>query len=428
MKQRLFWVLVLAVHAALWCKQVFLQHSLLQDSQEYLQAAHNLLKHGQWYSAEWQAPFKPELFSKRPPGYPSFLALIEALCGAQNTWFFALVYLLQNLISIGIIFKLTQWLKPAIQSLQTPYQYIALLPGLALPIYANFLMSETLLSACIFCIVYCSVKSPFKNKHWLIIIGASVLAMLIKPVFMPIAIGLPWVYIVLKKTPALKTLYLLSLLPIIVYFGLSKIHQAETGYKHYSSISKINLLHYNTYSLLLYKQGQHEADSIIDEIRHQAASQTTYAQQTEYIENNCKSILKNNLGTYSYLHLRGMALACLDPGKFDYTQILNLAHTENGLYNINTKGLKRSLWLYLNPLGTWLILVAISKLILLLWVLAYAFSKKTPLKEKIIWFIIPILVLGLTGPIGASRFLVPLLPIYYAIALKGYHYRRAFNT
>lgn len=420
MKQRLFWAVVLLLHAGLWVKQVFLQHSLLQDAHEYLQSAHNLITHGNWYCADYVAPLKPEFFTKRPPGYPCFLAAVEGLCGGQNKVFFALVYLLQNLISIGLIYLLTQWLKPAIQTLTSPYTIISLLPGLALPIYANLIMSETLLSACLFLIVYYSFQTTFTNKHYLLITLLAIAAMLIKPVFMPIAILLPGLWLILGKRPSHKPLYSLALLPLICFFTLLKINQNQTGYAQYSSISQINLLHYNTYSLLIYQQGTHKADSIIDQIRYEAQQNKSYAAQVQYQQKACSQILKSNLLPYTYLHLRGMLLTTIDPGKFDYTQILNIPHEQNGLYHLNDQGINRSLRLYLNPLGTWLILVAISKLILLIWVGIYAFSKKEPLQSKIILVVIPLMVIGLTGPIGASRFLVPLLPIWYALALRGY--------
>jgi hypothetical protein len=170
--------------------------------------------------------------------------------------------------------------------------------------------------------------------------------------------------------------------------------------------------------MLMYKFGENKADSIVDDIHFKGNILGNYAAKQNYIDNSCKSLISANLGTYIFLHLRGMAFCVLDPGRFDISQFFGLSHGKNLLYETNKdNAIGRVIHSVMNPLGILLILLFIFNLFKLFLTVKFLFSKKLSLFIKLVLFCFPFYIVFLTGPIGASRFLMPVIPLIFTMVL-----------
>jgi hypothetical protein len=187
-------------------------------------------------------------------------------------------------------------------------------------------------------------------------------------------------------------LKLIGITFIPLLFVLFTLHWNEqrTGLKQYSSISTINLLHYNAYTLLIHEKGVKKADSIIDDISFQASQKISYKEQQQFKNNAAKTLIFSELGPYIYLHMRGAILCILDPGRFNS---------------------------FINPLGLLLMGLLICNFIKLIIAIRFIFLKGVNIANKFLLLLFPIYILILTGPIGSSRFAMPIIPIYLGIIL-----------
>jgi len=166
------------------------------------------------------------------------------------------------------------------------------------------------------------------------------------------------------------------------------------------------------------KHGIDYADSIVDKITYDSKQLNSYKEEQEYRQMECKKIIKDNLGLYAYLHLKGMLVSFIDPGRFDITQFFNLKHNEILMYETNTgnkfEKLKK---IFLSPIGLVLILLILANVFKAIFYLKYLFSSPLFNNQKIALILIPAYIITLTGIIGTSRFLIPLFPILFIIFL-----------
>ena len=141
---RWLWLALAVAHLGAFAYQLQSGHWFFPDSDRYLDAARNLLHHGTLYAWPWPAPgapFSPQEFSIRPPGYPVFLLLL----GLKMP----LILLMQNGLSLLNLALVARWLA---RRRPMPRRRWWLFGALALTapaqfIYANALMSETLLQS-----------------------------------------------------------------------------------------------------------------------------------------------------------------------------------------------------------------------------------------------------------------------------------------
>lgn len=417
MNRKSFWIILASVHALFFLKQVLVYNSLLQDSVEYLFAADNLMQKGTLYAWNLNFAFNADWLTKRPFLYPSILIAFKSISFQSNTLFFILIYLAQNLISLNNIrlsLKLADRFNPGFSHLKA---LLFMLLSLSQVIYANLIMCEIWLQACFIGITYILLTHPNGNRKFLYIALLMMAAMALKPVFMPAAILFP-ILMILAFRKQLKVSYLsIALLPLLFAQISSVINEKRTGYRQYSSISTINLIHYNTYIMLMSEYGTQKADSLVDDIKLRTRGMS-YADRQEFITDECKTLIKQHLGRYTYLHLRGIAFALADPGRFDFTQFFNLAHKGNLIYQTNQKGmLGKVLQSFLNPLGLWLMLILLFNLFRVYKAIDFLFQKRYAWPFKLLIMAIPTYILALTGPIGTSRFFMPLVPIALLVFL-----------
>lgn len=246
---RNFLLFLLFLHFCFFFWQIFHGNFYLKDSYEYLKAAANLKSDHLLYCGELTKPFNYDLFTRRPPVYPFFLAVCQLV--SSNMIF---VIIVQNLLSITGIFLFRKMLLDlgysakydilfAILLLLTPSQFI----------YTNLIMSESLLQFLIILLVWFFIKysndDNFLQGVWYGII--LTLCVLTKPVFVYF-IYLNVVYFIWRsyRKRTLKLL-LLGFIPLVFLFAYQIRNYNSTGVFETSSIGRSTLVSYNVNLFLL---------------------------------------------------------------------------------------------------------------------------------------------------------------------------------
>lgn len=416
MNRKYFWPLIIALHLLFMGKQLLFENSLLQDSKEYLFAAHNLRESHTLYAWDLDEAYNPGWLTKRPFLYPTILALAGyASCGSGSLFLF-ITYLLQNLCSLLSISLALKIAKRYRDPLPPVYSVLFLLLSLSQMIYANLIMTEIWLQLCLVVIAYLLLVKPFTQRTILYTSLLLIASMALKPVMMFTAFCFP-VYYLLRAFRKLKVVTMLvALLPLLFYFSSCKVNEVRTGYYHYSSISNYNLLHYNTYAMLLNKYGMHAADSMVDSITAGSLRKPSYASQQIFVKQQCTELIKGHFWLYTYLHVRGMALCLLDPGRFDITQFFGLPHTENLIYETNQQNrIGKIIGIFANPPGILLLVLMLFNLYKIYILLRFCFRSRSSnpslsAHDKLLILFFPVYILFFTGPIGTSRFAMPFIP------------------
>ncbi len=410
MNRKSFWIVLIGVHALFLIKQCFIYNSLIQDGVEYIFAADNLINKGTLYAWNLNFAFNPDWLTKRPLLYPAILAFFKWLSFGNSWLFFFITYLVQNLISLNTIRLCLKIAYKYQMSYKHWHVLLFLLFSVSQFIYANFIMSEIWLQSCLLGIVYLLLMQPFNNKTLLKISALLIIGLSIKPVLLFACMLLPIVYLIFQRKQLQLLGFIICLLPLTFYYSISYINQQRTGHFQYSSITTINLIHYNTYVTLMNVYGTHKADSMIDHIKINTRKMS-YSDQQNYIESESKKLLKQHIGTYSYLHGRGIVFALIDPGRFDFTQFFHLPHKSNLIYQTNQKGMFNTIIKsFLNPLGALLILLMCFNVFRLYIGLKFVVNKQLSWYVKMTILAFPLYILTFTGPIGTSRFFMPLIP------------------
>lgn len=412
---RKFLLAITLLHLAFFVLSLSAGHIVLPDSEDYIWQATNFDTTGSFYAANPALPIKIDYFSKRPPFYALFIWVITSLFSSL----YAVIFF-QNLLSIIAAWWIYKLLKDNF-SIKKAALYTAVLWA-AFPnqlLYANMVMSETLLQFLLVAAFYCFVKyyqNPQK-KHF-IYLNSIVLAiaLLTKPVMLYF-----WVinFVLLLILGIKNRRYWLPLpvliIPLVAMLW-SEANYNKTGYRHYSSITHINLKDYNTKYFLFSKYGSEYGDSVIEIIDRKAETLPTYAAQAQYIKDTCKHILLSDVPAYGKFHARGMLNFMGDPGRYDYVSFFNIPQTDGlGLLHYLSKGNMQELQGFIKTQPLWLIIVLLLSMlvngIILVLCFVYLFTKNTPLWPKIYLLALAGYIWFVTGPIGSARFKVPIYPL-----------------
>ncbi len=418
MGKKTFWIVIIGLHVVFFLTQVLGSASLLQDSKEYLFAADNLLNAQQLYCWDLSGTFNPDYLTKRPILFPSILALIKCLSLGNIKVFLCLLLIIQNLISLFNIKLMLKFMLHFTENINFKMAIILFVLAPAQIIYANLIMSEIWLQLVIMCLLNYFLFYQSNPKWHLFASLLCIAGVALKPVFIFLVLLFPILALYYNRKVLQLKLIGITLLPLL--FVLTTMHWNEhrTGMKQYSSISTINLLHYNAYLLLIHEKGLNKADLIIDDISVKANQQRSYKEQQTFKNKAANAIIMANFGPYIYLHLRGVILCILDPGRFDITQFFNLPQTQNLLYETNKKNnLNTLVNNFRNPLGIILIGLLICNFFKLIIAIRFIFIKGISIGNKFLLLFFPVYILILTGPIGSSRFAMPIIPIYLGIIL-----------
>lgn len=418
MNRKAFWLILIALHLVFFSKQVFFHNSLIQDSDEYLFAAENLKNHGTLYAWNLNYTYNPDWLTKRPFFYPFVLLFFKLISFGHQGLFFAMVYLVQNLLSLFNIRLVLKMIEKKSLKINYLHAILFLIFSVSQLVYANLIMSEIWLQTCFTVMLYLMLFRNNDFRKFLYLSLLIIAAMSIKPVMVAAILVFPLIYLLTQFKRFKFQNLAITLLPLLYFIAIGQINEKRTGYRHYSSISNINLLHYNTYVMLMYKYGTVKADSIIDGIKSRATLTGSYPSKQAYIAEQSTKQIKEHLSLYLMLHMRGIAFALIDPGRFDLTQFFNLVHRDNLLYETNKKGLfELAKKVFLNPLGLVLIILMTFNVFRLITAIRFLFKHNHSWWFKLTVILIPCYILALTGPIGTSRFFMPLVPIAFFIYL-----------
>lgn len=419
-RKYLFFLVVL--HAVFFVLALATGNSILPDSIDYLWQAENIKAKGSFYSFDPELGLKIDYYSKRPPLYGLVVLVFKTLSG--GIWG---LLLLQNILSI-----LTWWWVYRIVKEHFNLKNAAIWVGalcLVFPnqlLYANMVMSESLLMFLLVGAFYSLLKYlQTKRFNWIVLNNVLLaLALLTKPIILFFWIVNAVILLILAIK--YRTYYLpmpVFLLPMIAILWSEKNYN-DTGYRHYSSITHVNLKDYNTKYFLFYKYGDQYGDSVIATIDNKIKTISDYKTQCEYIKDTCKKILLSDVVTYGKFHARGMVNFIADPGRYDYVNFFHITQTDPlGLMHYISKGNWQELKTYIKTQPVWLIvlllLIMVANGIVFLLCIVYLFNFKTPLWPKIYLIVIVGYIWFFTGPIGAARFKVPVYPLMVIAAAVG---------
>ena len=372
------------------------------------------------YCGDLNNPIIIELFTKRPPVYPLFLAACQTISSS-----FILPIIIQNALSIAGIYLVRQiFLNFGYKEKYDKLFIVLLVFTPAQFIYANMIMSDTLFQFFIILMVWFFIKFVNERRYFYGIIYSIALAasVLTKPVivYFIFANVLLFIWVSFKRA-SLKP-FLISLVPMIVLFTYQYRNYRQTGVFEVSSIVTQNVLDFNIYFYLVKTEGLQTADSTVSSIDSIAELKGTYKNKVAFKKKHSVPIVMKRPVSYFVYHTKGMAGFFLDPGRFDLVNFFNLnAEKINGLLSqINEVGLKGALaflfkhsFVLLITLGI-IFLVNIFKFICFI---GFIFQRNS--NKYIKWFMLFLIfyIAFLTGPLGVSRYMMPLTPLYIGCGL-----------
>ena len=151
------------------------------------------------------------------------------------------------------------------------------------------------------------------------------------------------------------------------------------------------------------------------------------ADRTEYVEQRSVEILSKHWISYSIYHLRGVTFFFFDPGRFDIYQYWGM-NNRKGFFNyISQYGVTGiPLLLHEIPINILIILFFIFILNLLFLFGSIGYLILVPNERNLKLFIGGIVAYFalLTGPLGASRFRLPIFPYLLLSSIWGFEYFR----
>ena len=218
----------------------------------------------------------------------------------------------------------------------------------------------------------------------------------------------------------------IGLVPLLVMGAYMAWNQHRTGYFHFSSITEINLLHYNAAGVVRQMQGPAAEEAWVAQVVRLANAQDSFAARQRLIQQKAERVLLAHPWVYARQHVVGMATFFLDPGRFDVSEFLGLAPLRGGglLAQVRANGLWHAVRQLPWALLTGLIIVGLANLArLLLAVRGFRrLGQEAAGTERAgRWIAVGLLVYLalLTGPLGAARFLMPVWPMLLGLALMG---------
>jgi uncharacterized membrane protein SpoIIM required for sporulation len=419
---RPFFIFILLLYGATFFFFLYRGTPLTRDSTEYEFAAQNLLRNGHWYAGDpvtWADPERIDfrLFSKRPPGYPLFLLIFS------HPVLLLLAQILASLLGIWLGYRIM--LKDKSTPRSTSFWRIAACALLLSPAqfyYSGFVMSDLLLQTFVLlCLFFYGKWHDEKRSKWLWASSLSICtALLLKPVVLPLAFVLGAVALMLAIRNK-RLFYLIYGLPLLVWAGISLQNQSYSGKFEYSSIGAINTVQYNGRVVLSRVWGADSAEKMLEPYMFIPRSKQAYEHWKTQSNALGKQVLKDHPLSYIKFHLLGSLRMPLDPGRFEWALLKGDPQAEEGGFlNAFSSGGWKGLLLQLrqNPLVFLLILLMAANGLRFLFFLWNAWtSRRNHLHVMATLFIVYFILIA--GPIGASRFLLPVLPLIIWGAVAG---------
>ena len=382
------------------------------DATEYIRSAHNLIDHHVIYCGDLSKPVNPDLFSRRLFLYPALLALF--ICFFNNYY---LVIGVQVLLVFFNAFMILRLLKEMSVPEKWSWMYAALY--LVYPsqiIFSGILMTEILLQWFLLSAFYFFIRF-FRERtlmnlllYNLMLMGAAATKPVMLYFWLPNIVVHLWAYAKEKRWYIL----VYPAMMLILISAWSYRNERMTGVYHFSSIKNHNLLNYNIRSMLTAKYGADKADRVIDEIEESAEARRSYPEKYTYLESSIRDILKAHPLEYAVHHLNGLLNFFLDPGRFELYAFFKVDDTVSFSSLYNQYGYGAVFRYMLNaPIHILIIILVTAIINLALFVSFFYFivARRKIDFECWAWLILICTYIALiTGPIGASRFRLPIFP------------------
>lgn len=389
---------------------------ILQDSEEFLNSSLSFQKDDNFYSGPRNQPLDYRQFSKRTPLYPLLISSLQSNHLHINYLFIIQIFI--QLASLFIGFILLKNIHPQ-GKLPIVIMSVFILFTPSLFIYTQFIMADVWLQ--LFCMLTALSLLKYLQKRniqsMIALILFSTLAALTKPVFLiaSFALAILCGYHVVKSTK--KFWIILCFTPFVSWYSISNMNKHLTSVFHYSSIGYINLLHYNTNLFLVAKYGNAEAAKQLEPLMITPATKSEFKKNYRDVNTKCKEILLKNGFSYSIYHLKGVLYFFLDPGRFDLYNFFRVETTNSqGFLHKGASFQKVKDMLNSHPaIVTLLVLVFLGNLIKTIGFLGYIWINRS---NKMVVFLASLVfyIALLTGPLGASRFALPVSLIVIILA------------
>ena len=162
-------------------------------------------------------------------------------------------------------------------------------------------------------------------------------------------------------------------------------------------------------------QNPFEVDRIYElEHQHLHSFGTVMVPQKKYMDSLTKSSINDNLGSYIFLHLKGMGATFLDPGRYDAMVFLNWKKSA-GMMGVNDGNSPSKIpnwqYVYMLFLGGFQLLKLAFALFAVIQLNRYFHIK--------LYALIIVLLAFLAGPVGCARYMLPSYPLMSLLSALG---------
>ncbi len=382
------------------------------DSAEYLQAAQNLRNHKTLYTGDLSVAIEPHLFSRRPPLYPLFIAGVQLVWNSKTPIIVAQICL--TFFNAALILHFFR--KMGIDPRATLILTVSYLFFPSQLIYTYTIMAEILLQTLLL-LAAASVFHYFLTKRIRFLLFYNIFiccALLTKPILLYFWLPNALFHLILfLQNRQRQVILLLPLILVGTLFINSYRNERQTGYYHYSSIKNYNLLHCNTYLFLMEMEGRKKADQFVNSIL-QEVKQREFKEANQTIERRCLSVIKDNWKRYTLFQLRGSLFFFFDPGRFELFHFLNRPQPESSFARLSDTGMKGFLQYFLTippPILVALSIIMTANCILFTLVIISVFYPSPFVRTKLFLLFLVAFFIVMTGPFGASRFRLAVIPL-----------------
>ncbi len=420
---RKYWIefiIVLVIHAGFMVYQLYAQHYLLDDSKEYIRTADNLLREGILYNGDLSEHIQPELYTKRPPGYPLLLMIARLFTQSMIP-----VIVLQLVLSLASFIAMLKIFKPEGYARILLTVFIIFFP--AQFIYTNLVMAEILFQFVLMMAalsLWRYIKTERISVLWTYQL-MLILGILVKPVLYPFIILNIILFLVLYYRYRQRLVIISSLIPLIFVIIFASINQQRTGYFHISSVQQVKLVDHNLYFFLLDQQGEEKSEEITTEIKATCSREKDLSNRSACLTEAVTSIVKDNITSYGWFHLKGMGRFFIDPGRLELYRFFGIEKSVgNGfLYRTKKSGVKDA-WEYLQMQNGGMIMLLLSiafiNLVRFTGFLFFLFNRKVDPAFRLFLFLLIGYIAFATSPLGASRFMLPVVLLLTGAAAYQY--------
>ncbi|MGY3792125.1 hypothetical protein [Aquimarina sp. 433] len=396
------------------------------DSLEYLELSKNIGHYFEFYCGDLSKNIDYGYYTRRPPLYSIFLLVTSLFFTSKAT-----IIIVQSLLSISSILVTKKIFEDQFEQINKIILYLFMIFSLSQFIYANMLMSEIFVQFLIVLTIYVAnlILKYKSTKHLLIYQSLITLLLLTKPVFYLLVIpNIIITFIFCKRVFLKPTLTsLTSIIPIVIVLLYCHWNFERTGSYDFSSIQHVNLKDYNLKYFHLNKYGEEYANKVNHDITVKSREISEYPKKIEFIKTQSIDHLSKELIPYLFFHLRGSIKFFIDPGRYDLFMFFypnSNKISEVGFLSHFNKGGFLGVFKFLKTQPTPLIISLVIILILnivkflgFIW-----FWLKNAKNINLIFYVMLFFILflaGISGPVSAARFTIPIYPLYFFFAIYG---------